>query len=38
MTPAKADSRRHFKQGDVMPELGAAYGATIWQWDVEQDV
>lgn len=35
-TPAKADSRRLFKQGDLMPELGADYGATIWQWDADQ--
>ncbi|MBS1210545.1 MAG: hypothetical protein H6R19_2943 [Proteobacteria bacterium] len=36
MTPAKLDSRRYFKQGDVMPDLGSNYGATIWQWDVDQ--
>lgn len=35
-TPAKADSRRRFQQGETMPELGAAYGATIWQWDSVQ--
>ncbi|NRF69456.1 DUF1911 domain-containing protein [Aquincola sp. S2] len=32
-TPARPDSRRQFAQGDVMPELGGDYGATIWQWD-----
>lgn len=35
-TPGKSDSRRHFNQGDVMPDLGSAYGATIWQWDASQ--
>lgn len=30
--PAKADSRRLFKLGEVMPDLGADYGQTIWQW------
>lgn len=35
-TPARADSRRLFKQGDVMPDLDAEYGTTIWQWDAEQ--
>ena len=32
-TPAKADSRRHFTQGETMPDLGSAWGSTIWQWD-----
>ncbi|PLK47297.1 hypothetical protein [Uliginosibacterium sp. TH139] len=36
MTPAKEDSRRMFKQGEVMPDLDSNYGATIWQWDVAQ--
>jgi hypothetical protein len=35
-TPAKADSRQHFEQGQVMPEVGGDYGATIWQWDKRQ--
>lgn len=35
-TPAKADSRRLFKQGEVMPGFDSDYGATIWQWDVSQ--
>ena len=35
-TPAKADSRRHFKQGETMPDLGSAWGSTIWQWDENQ--
>lgn len=32
-TPARPDSRRRFAQGEVMPETGGDYGATIWQWD-----
>lgn len=36
-TPAKADSRRHFKQGDIMPSVGNEYGLTIWQWDERQN-
>jgi Immunity protein 72 len=35
-TPAKADSRQHFQQGDVMSRLGGDYGETIWQWDAQQ--
>ena len=35
-TPAKVDSRRLFKQGEVMSEFNAKYGATIWQWDQNQ--
>ncbi len=37
-TPAQLDSRRHFTAGDVMPSLGGDYGATIWQWDDNQQV
>ena len=36
MTPAKAGSRRHFQQGDVMPAIASDYGSTIWQWDNDQ--
>jgi hypothetical protein len=32
-TPARVDSRRQFAVGEVMPEVGGDYGATIWQWD-----
>lgn len=32
-TPARADSRRHFASGEVMPEIGGSFGATIWQYD-----
>lgn len=35
-TPAKADSRRAFKQGEVMPAFTTDYGATLWQWDERQ--
>jgi len=35
-TPAQAGSRRQFKAGEVMPEMGGDYGATIWQWDQTQ--
>jgi Domain of unknown function (DUF1911)/Domain of unknown function (DUF1910) len=32
----KADSRRHFKAGDLMPDLKSESGITIWQWDSKQ--
>ena len=35
-TPAKANSRRHFKEGDIMPSLDNDYGLTFWQWDERQ--
>jgi hypothetical protein len=35
-TPARAGSRRFFKAGEVMPEIGGDYGATVWQWDENQ--
>lgn len=36
-TPAKANSRHHFKQGDVFPIIeGSAYGDTYWQWSTDQ--
>jgi hypothetical protein len=35
-TPAKPDSRRHFRENDLMPAFDADYGATIWQWDPNQ--
>jgi hypothetical protein len=37
LTPALANSRRHFEQGDIMPALGGDYGVTIWQWDTLQE-
>jgi hypothetical protein len=35
-TPARVNSRRQFKAGEVMPDVGGDYGATIWQWDEQQ--
>lgn len=33
-TPAKVGSRRHFQQGETLPNVdGSAYGATFWIWD-----
>ncbi|MFH6597416.1 type VI immunity family protein [Ectopseudomonas khazarica] len=32
-SPAKQSSRRHFRQGEIMPELkDSSWGATIWYW------
>jgi len=37
-TPAKLGSRRHFQQGEIMPDFPAStYGITIWMWDQHQD-
>lgn len=35
-TPAAANSRRHFKQGDVMPDRQTDFGHTVWQWSKDQ--
>jgi Domain of unknown function (DUF1911) len=35
-TPARLHSRRHFKSGELMPDVGGDYGITIWQWDEQQ--
>jgi hypothetical protein len=35
-TPARAQSRRHFTDGEIMPHMGGDYGVTIWQWDEQQ--
>jgi hypothetical protein len=35
-TPARMNSRRHFKAGEVMPDLKSDWGMTIWQWDEQQ--
>ncbi|MFS2015325.1 hypothetical protein ACEN88_01965 [Massilia sp. CT11-108] len=35
-TPAKAGSRRYFKDGEIMPVFGTDYGVTFWQWDENQ--
>ena len=37
-TPAQANSRRYFKQGEVMPALGGDYCLTFWQWSPDQSV
>ncbi len=36
-TPAKANSRRHFKAGEVMPDFQSDWGQVIWQWDARQE-
>ncbi|BEV17369.1 hypothetical protein HBDW_41570 [Herbaspirillum sp. DW155] len=36
-TPSKINSRRYFSKGETMPDLNSEYGATIWQWDSDQD-
>jgi hypothetical protein len=36
-TPARTGSRRHFAQGELMPDLKSDYGTTIWQWDEAQN-
>ena len=36
-TPAKERSRQRFEAGEVMPAVAGDYGATIWQWDVDQE-
>ena len=35
-TPARTNSRRSFRSGELMPEVGGDYGVTIWQWDEVQ--
>ncbi len=36
-TPAKTNSRRYFQAGQILPDLHADGGLTIWQWDGRQD-
>lgn len=37
-TPAQANSRRAFKQGDIMPAFeDSRWGATLWYWSGEDD-
>lgn len=36
-TPAKENSRRRFIKGEIMPIFESTYGATIWQWDIDQE-
>lgn len=35
-TPARTESRQRFEAGQVMPDAGGDYGATICQWDEVQ--
>lgn len=35
-TPALLNSRRIFREGEVMPDAETSYGLTIWQWDSSQ--
>lgn len=38
-TPAQANSRRYFKQSDVMPTFeDSRWGATLWYWSGEESV
>lgn len=37
ITPAKDGEPRRFEQGQTMPEVDGDYGATIWQWDLNQE-
>ncbi len=37
-TPAQANSRRYFTVGQIMPKIKSDYGATIWQWDTNQEL
>ncbi|MBV1808410.1 PoNe immunity protein domain-containing protein [Pseudomonas viridiflava] len=35
-TPAQADSRRHFQQGEIMPSISdSTWGDTLWYWSGE---
>ncbi|MFS8930533.1 conserved hypothetical protein [Cupriavidus taiwanensis] len=37
MTPAKIKSRRWFAKDEMMPDIkDSDFGATIWQWDMDQ--
>lgn len=36
-TPAQVGTRRFFQLGEVMPRIESDYGATIWQWEQNQD-
>lgn len=36
-TPARPNSRRYFAKNAIMPHIGGDYGATIWQWDGNQN-
>ncbi|WP_407719305.1 hypothetical protein [Pseudomonas syringae] len=35
-TPAQANSRRHFQQGEIMPRISdSKWGDTLWYWSGE---
>jgi hypothetical protein len=36
-TPAAANSRKYFEDGEIFPNTNSTYGNTIWQWDEKQD-
>lgn len=36
LTPARPESRKLFREGEIMPEFQTSYGTTIWQWDINQ--
>jgi hypothetical protein len=38
LTPAMANSRRFFNADEVMPDIKSDCGATLWQWDQNQDL
>lgn len=35
-SPAQANSRRYFKEGELMPALVGDFGNTYWQWSPDQ--
>lgn len=35
-SPAQVNSRRYFKEGELMPALGGDYGNTYWQWSPDE--
>lgn len=35
-TPARVNSKRYFRAGEKMPDVGGPWGLTIWQWDGRQ--
>ena len=36
LLPSQPDSRRHFQQGEVMPDFKSPLWATLWQWNEDQ--
>lgn len=35
-TPARTSSRKYINEGEVFPAADTSYGATFWQWDIDQ--